>query len=65
MQQHLHRERRSRLCHADAGEATLSVKGGSLDVAPDLSRVAHIWTARRMPGVEIPPGAVQYPGEPE
>ena len=55
----------TRLCHASPGEASLSVKGGSLDVPPDLSAVPHIWTARALPGVQIPPGAPQYPGEPD
>lgn len=42
----------------------LSVKGGTLDVPPDLSDVVHIHTAGKMPGVVIPPDAVQFPGEP-
>lgn len=44
---------------------TISVKGGSLDAAPDLSAAVHIWTSRKMPGVVIPDGAPQYPGEPD
>jgi hypothetical protein len=55
----------TRLFHAAPGEAELSVKGGSLDVPPDLTAVTHIWTARKLPGVVIPPGAAQFPGEPD
>lgn len=55
----------SRLYHEGepAGE-TVSVKGGSLDVPPDLSAVVHIWTSRKLPGVAIPPGRPQFPQEP-
>ncbi len=42
----------------------VSVKGGSLDAPPDISRVRHIWTESRAPGVVIPPGAECHPGEP-
>ncbi len=42
----------------------LSIKGGSLDHGPDLSQAFHIWTASKLPGVIIPPGATCYPGEP-
>ena len=55
----------SRLYHLGAAAADeVFVKGGSLDVPPDLSAAVHIWTARRMPGLAIPPGATQYAGEP-
>jgi hypothetical protein len=54
----------SRLSHRSAGSATVSVKGGSLDVPPDLVGAIHIWTARKLAGVVIPPGAAQFPGEP-
>jgi hypothetical protein len=55
----------SRLFHqgSDAPE-TLSIKGGSLDQAPDLSEAYHIWAASKLTGVILPPGAVSYPGEP-
>lgn len=54
----------SRLFHRSPGEDVVSVKGGSLDVAPDLSGAAHIWTARKLAGVAIPPGVPTFPGEP-
>jgi hypothetical protein len=54
----------SRICHATPGEATMSVKGGSLDQPVDLAKAFHIWTARKLSGVVIPDGAIQYPGEP-
>jgi hypothetical protein len=55
----------SRLFHAAPGGATLSVKGGSLDVPPDLRGAVHIWTSRKMPGVPIPPDAAQFLKEPD
>ena len=56
----------SRLWHeAVPANATISVKGGSLDQPPDLRAACHIWTARRLPGVIIPKNARQFPGEPE
>lgn len=55
----------SRLWHGDKErDATVSVKGGSLDALLDLSEAVHIWTRRKLPGVTVPPGAVQFPGEP-
>lgn len=42
----------------------LRVRGGSLDVMPDLGSAVHIWTGSRMPGVNIPAGARQCPGQP-
>lgn len=41
------------------------VRGGSLDVPLDVSRAVHIWTKRKLAGVEIPAGAKQVPGQPE
>ena len=56
----------TRLWHqGDDPAALLSVKGGSLDEPPDLGGAVHIWTARRLPGVVIPDGAPQFPGEPD
>ena len=43
---------------------TISVKGGSLDQPVNLTAAIHIWTARKLPGVVIPQGAAQFPGEP-
>lgn len=50
--------------HGSDKPETLSIKGGSLDQAPDLSQAYHIWTASRLPGVVIPPGATCYEQEP-
>jgi hypothetical protein len=56
----------SRLWHEGAHFAeTISVKGGSLDEPVDLQPAMHIWTSRKLPGVVIPEGATQFPGEPE
>jgi len=54
----------SRLWHEpEEPSETLTVKAGSLDSPPDLGRAVHIWTSRRLPGVTIPEGARQFPGE--
>jgi hypothetical protein len=59
----------SRLWHEreDSKEAArmISVKGGSLDEPLDVKGAVHIWTSRKLPGVLIPDGAVQFPGEPD
>ncbi len=56
----------SRLWHQRRGTAeTISVKGGSLDEPVDLRRAVHIWTSRMLPGIIVPEGASQFPGEPE
>lgn len=56
----------SRLWHQRAGGAeTLSIKGGSLDEAVDLGPAIHIWTSRKLPGLSLPPDAVQYPRQPD
>jgi hypothetical protein len=55
----------SRLWHQRRGaHATLNIKGGSLDQPPNLGEAVHIWTARRLAGVLLPDGAVQFPFEP-
>ena len=54
----------TRLCHVDAREPTVSVKGGSLDEPPDLSDAAHIWTSRAVNGVLIPERVRQFAEEP-
>ena len=55
----------SRVWHEGIGATdTISVKGGSLDDPPDLRSACHIWTTRKLPGVVIPEGARQFPGEP-
>ncbi len=54
----------SRVWHASPGSGTLTLKGGSLDRPPDLSTAVHIWTSRKLSGVIIPEGAIQFPEEP-
>jgi hypothetical protein len=54
----------SRLWHGSPVRATISVKGGSLDLPPDLSAATHIWTSRRLAGVMIPANAPQFIEEP-
>lgn len=55
----------TRLWHEpESGADWLTLKGGSLDHAPDLSQAIHIWTSRKLPGVIIPPDARQFPEEP-
>ena len=55
----------SRVMHATQGnDEWLVVKPGSLDDPFDYSTAIHIWTARKLPGFEVPKGAEQYPGEP-
>ena len=49
----------------DALEPTVSIKGGSLDRSVDLTKATHIWVSRKLPGVLIPEGALQYAEEPE
>ncbi len=55
----------TRLYHCGAPPGPIFIKGGSLDGPVDLSQATHIWTSRKLPGVVIPPGAVQYPQEPD
>jgi hypothetical protein len=55
----------SRIWHGSPGDSTISVKGGSLDQAIDLSAAGHIWTSRKLPGVVIPDGNKQFPEEPD
>jgi hypothetical protein len=52
----------SRLWHETEGEpdAIVSIKGGSLDHAVDLSSAIHVWTCRKLEGVIIPEGAKQF-----
>ena len=56
----------TRLWHQRRGATdTLSIKGGSLDQPPDLRHATHIWTSRMLPGIVLPPGVRQFPGEPD
>ncbi len=54
----------ARLWHESEAD-WLTLKGGSLDQPVDVSNAIHIWTRRKLPGIVIPEGAVQYPGEPD
>ena len=54
----------SRLWHRSVRDGTISVKGGALDQPVALASAFHIWTAEKLPGVVIPTGARQCPGEP-
>ncbi|HNB26008.1 MAG TPA: hypothetical protein PLR41_03550 [Alphaproteobacteria bacterium] len=66
MPRHVCPDRGSRLWHGDrAAGAEVSVKGGSLGQPVDLSHALQIWTARKPPGVTIPPDARFYPREPD
>lgn len=43
---------------------TMSIKPGTLDPAPDLDPVAHIWTSRARSWVRLPPHVLSYPENP-
>lgn len=56
----------SRVWHGDPdGDMPISIKGGSLDVKPDLTGARHIRVSRKLDGVVIPPDAETWPEEPE
>ncbi|WP_296988514.1 GFA family protein [Thalassospira sp. UBA1131] len=56
----------TRLFHGDLhGREPVSVKGGSLDVPPDLSTAMHIWVRRKLTGVIIPEGVQVFEEDPE
>ena len=56
----------SRVWHGNPQtDAEISIKGGSLDQPPDISKANHIWTASKLAGVVIPAGVRQFPGEPD
>lgn len=42
----------------------ISIKGGSLDEAPDISQAIHIWTMQKLDAIVIPEGARQFFKEP-
>lgn len=55
----------TRLWHGDPDrDPTVSIKGGSLDIPPDLSQAKHIWTSRKLQGILIPEGAEIHAEEP-
>jgi hypothetical protein len=51
----------SRVWHQAAPDSELvGIKAGSLDVKMDFGTAMHIWTKRKLQGVIIPPGSVQF-----
>lgn len=56
----------SRVWHqAAADSALVSIKAGSLDLPVDFGRAMHIWTRRKLQGIVIPSGSVQFPEQPD
>lgn len=56
----------SRLWHQRAdGSGDISIKGGSLDEPVDLTSAIHIWTLRKLPGVQIPDSATRFDKGPD
>lgn len=56
----------TRLWHEREGFGeTMTVKAGSLDEPVDMAKAIHIWTARKLPGITIPDGAMQFSEEPD
>lgn len=56
----------SRIVHETEGDDEwLVVKPGSLDEPVNYASAIHIWTRRKLPGFEIPAGALSYPEEPD
>ena len=57
---------RLRLAPVARGSAELTISVGWLvGRSPGLRSACHIWTTRKLPGVVIPEGARQFPGEPD
>ena len=55
----------SRLWHRMDGDAEIvSIKGGTFDTPLDLRNAGHIWTARKLRGLPLPPDAKTHEGEP-
>jgi hypothetical protein len=55
----------SRLWHERVGpSATITIKAGALDEPVDASAAIHVWTRSKLPGIVIPPGAIQFAEEP-
>ena len=42
----------------------LKVRADALDTPVDVSEAVHIWTNRKLPGIEIPEGAKSFPQNP-
>ena len=55
----------ARLWHQSRDDpGSISVKGGTLDTPPDLTRAKHIWVSRKLEGVILPSGVETWPEEP-
>jgi hypothetical protein len=55
----------SRVWHGNPDlDEFISIKGGSLDVPPDLSQAKHIWVSRKLPGIVIPDHVEVHAEEP-
>jgi hypothetical protein len=55
----------SRVWHGNPDlDEFISIKGGSLDVPPDLSKAKHIWVSRKLPGIVIPDHVEVHAEEP-
>lgn len=55
----------TRLFHTMAGQTEImSVKPGTLETAPELEPVAHIWTSSAQSWVKIPDSTLAYPKNP-
>jgi len=50
--------------HGPAYGPVAFIKSGTLDDATWLAPSVHIWCAEKLPWVEIPAGATQFPGNP-
>ena len=56
----------SRLWHEREGIAdTITIKAGSLDEPVDMAEAIHIWTSRKLPGMQIQGEAAQFSEEPD
>ncbi|MGI9485201.1 MAG: GFA family protein [Geminicoccaceae bacterium] len=55
----------TRIWHQGRDDDVVSIKGGSLDHAIDVSDSSHIWTRSKLSGIVIPDHVRQCPVEPE
>lgn len=55
----------SRIWHRSSqAPDALRIRGGSLDIPPDISTAVHIWTERKLGGTVIPDGTTQHARQP-
>lgn len=55
----------SRIWHGDKdAEPMLKVRAGTLDKPIDYSTATHVWTSKKVPGIEIPQGTTSFPAQP-